>query len=140
MLTTTTEAAIDANAPLEDEDAGQGPIDSDEELTLVMAGLSNWNPQPVVPPIIHTPIDKRYQKERLYEQIFQATNGFTRDIFAVVGFGAQKMQGGKEKERDVEMGGTGGTVDEGRAVLEKRASGFNMTLPQRKQSGGVVRA
>ncbi|KAI0999220.1 hypothetical protein K3495_g8974 [Podosphaera aphanis] len=75
-------AAIDASAPLEDE-PGLGPVDSDEELTAVMHGLSNWNPQPVCPPIIQIPIERKYMRERLREQLSQATNGFTVNIFQV---------------------------------------------------------
>ncbi|KAI6246718.1 SAGA-associated factor 73 [Erysiphe necator] len=76
-------AAINANAPLEDEDPAQGPIDSDDELSTVMQGLSNWNPQPVVPPVVQIPIDRKYMRERLREQLAQATNGFTVNIFKI---------------------------------------------------------
>ncbi|POS83249.1 hypothetical protein EPUL_003928 [Erysiphe pulchra] len=76
-------AAINANAPLEDDDPTQGPIDSDDELSTVMQGLSNWNPQPAVPPIVQIPIDRRYMRERLREQLSQATNGFTVNIFKI---------------------------------------------------------
>ncbi|RKF56317.1 SAGA-associated factor 73 [Golovinomyces cichoracearum] len=77
------EAAIDANAPLEDDDMMLGPIDSDEELSTVMQGLSNWNPQPAVLPIVQIPIDRKYMRERLREQLSQATNGFTLNIFKI---------------------------------------------------------
>ncbi|TQS38780.1 hypothetical protein Golomagni_00707 [Golovinomyces magnicellulatus] len=77
------EAAIDANAPLEDDDSMLGPIDSDEELSSVMQGLSNWNPQPAVSPIVQIPIDRKYMRERLREQLSQATNGFTLNIFKI---------------------------------------------------------
>lgn len=76
-------AAIDANAPLEDDDMMLGPIDSDEELSTVMQGLSNWNPQPAVLPIVQIPIDRKYMRERLREQLSQATNGFTLNIFKI---------------------------------------------------------
>ncbi|SZF06129.1 unnamed protein product [Blumeria hordei] len=76
-------AAIDANAPLEDEDPTLGPIDSDEELSAVMHGFSNWNPRPAVPPLVQIPIDRKYMRERLREQLSQATNGFTLNIFKV---------------------------------------------------------
>ncbi|RKF55024.1 putative saga complex component [Erysiphe neolycopersici] len=76
-------AAINANAPLEDDDPTQGPIDSDDELSTVMQGLSNWNPQPAVPPVVQIPIDRKYMRERLREQLSQATNGFTVNIFKI---------------------------------------------------------
>lgn len=135
-------AAIDANAPLEDEEAGNGPVDSDEELTAVMHGLSNWNPQPVVPPLVHEPIEKKYMRQRLYEQLHNATNGFTVNIFKVVGYGAQTLAPGHpgllEQEGDAD-----GEIDNGQGlgigmngVAARRASGFNMQLPpQRRPSG-----
>ncbi|KAI9742632.1 MAG: hypothetical protein M1818_003773 [Claussenomyces sp. TS43310] len=78
-------AAIDANAPLEDEDdANAGPVDSDEEAAAVMAALSKWNPRPLVPQPIMMPIKRRYQRERLREQLDNATSGGTVNIFKVV--------------------------------------------------------
>jgi SAGA-associated factor 73 len=104
-----------------------------------MAGLSNWNPQPVVPPLVHVPIEKLYQKQRLYEQMFQATNGFTQNIFAVVGYGAQKLPPGhpglENSKKDVEMGGM-----ENDRVPDRRMSGFNMQQPpQRRPSASSQR-
>ncbi|KAH8784506.1 SCA7, zinc-binding domain-containing protein [Hyaloscypha sp. PMI_1271] len=135
-------AAIDANAPLEDEEAGNGPVDSDEELNAVMHGLSNWNPQPVVPPLVHEPIEKKYMRQRLYEQLHNATNGFTVNIFKVVGYGAQTLPPGHPGllEQD---GDADGEIDNGQGlgigmngVAARRASGFNMQLPpQRRPSG-----
>lgn len=83
LIITCSEAAINANAPLEDDDPTQGPIDSDDELSTVMQGLSNWNPQPAVPPVAQTPIERKYMRERLREQLSQATNGFTVNIFKI---------------------------------------------------------
>jgi hypothetical protein len=59
-----------------------------------MHGLSNWTPQPVVPPLVHEPIEKKYMRQRLYEQLHNATNGFTVNIFKVVGYGAQTLPPG----------------------------------------------
>jgi SAGA-associated factor 73 len=79
-----TEAAIDANAPLEDEDdANAGPVDSDEETTAVMGALAHWNPQPVVPQPILNPIRRQYSLARLHEQLQMATNGGRTNIFRV---------------------------------------------------------
>ncbi|CAG8960668.1 hypothetical protein HYFRA_00013436 [Hymenoscyphus fraxineus] len=130
-------AAIDANAPLEDEEAANGPVDEDEELTAVMAGLSNWNPQPVVPPLVHMPIEKIYMRQRLYEQLHNATNGFTVNIFKC-GDGAKKantdtihVDGLTDADGEVDLGV--GMAN----VAARRASGFNMQLPQRKVSGPI---
>jgi hypothetical protein len=140
------EAAIDANAPLEDEEAGNGPVDSDEELTAVMHGLSNWNPQPVVPPLVHEPIEKKYMRQRLYEQLHNATNGFTVNIFKVVGYGAQTLPAGHpglqehEGDADGEMDNAQGLGIGMNGVAARRASGFNMQLPpQRRPSGTAPR-
>ncbi|EHK97148.1 hypothetical protein M7I_7102 [Glarea lozoyensis 74030] len=138
------EAAIDANAPLEDEEAANGPVDSDEELTAVMHGLSNWNPQPVVPPLVHMPIEKIYMRQRLYEQLHNATNGFTVNIFKVNGDGEKKRPNADtihvDLDGDAEMDG-GVSLGTGMAnVAARRASGFNMQMPlQRKASGGIQR-
>jgi len=88
-------AAIDANAPLEDEDeANQAAVDSDEETAAVMGALANWNPQPVVPQPVFAPTKRQYQLARLHEQLQAATNGGRVNIFKVVGFGAQRLPDG----------------------------------------------
>ncbi|KAG5950116.1 hypothetical protein E4U53_005473 [Claviceps sorghi] len=85
-------AALDANAPVEDEDeANLGPVDSDEETGAVMSALSHWNPQPLIPQPLFAPIKRQYQFSRLHEQLQLATNGGRTNIFQVVGFGAQKF-------------------------------------------------
>ncbi|KAI1164206.1 SCA7-domain-containing protein [Nemania serpens] len=85
-------AALDANAPLEeDDDANGGPVDSDEETAAVMSALARWNPQPVIPQRVFTPIKRTYQLARLREQLQTATNGGRTNIFKVVGLGVQKL-------------------------------------------------
>ncbi|KAK4668405.1 SAGA complex subunit Sgf73 [Podospora pseudoanserina] len=109
-------AAIDANAPLEDEDdVNAAAVDSDEETAAVMAALAHWNPQPVVPQPVFTPIKRQYQLSRLHEQLQTATNGGRVNIFKVTGFGAQRLPDGHPGlfdaedapgEPDIIMGGT----------------------------------
>ncbi|KAH6661378.1 SCA7, zinc-binding domain-containing protein [Truncatella angustata] len=85
-------AALDANAPLEDEDEmNAAPVDSDEETAAVMSALARWNPQPVVPQPVFNPIRRTYQLARLHEQLQTATNGGRQHIFKVVGHGTQKL-------------------------------------------------
>lgn len=85
-------AALDATAPLEDaEEEDNGPVDSDEETAAVMSALSNWRPQPVVPQPVFQPIRRQYNLARLHEQLHMATNGGRTNIFAVQGFGAQRL-------------------------------------------------
>ena len=141
------EAALDANAPLEDEEAANGPVDSDEELTSVMHGLSNWNPQPIVPPLIHIPIERTYQKQRLYEQLHNATNGFTVNIFKVNGYGRQRlppdhpvnMLNGANGDGDAEGEAENPGINLGAGmatIASRRANGINLTMPpQRRPSG-----
>jgi SAGA-associated factor 73 len=135
-----TEAAIDANAPLEDEEEANGPFDSDEELQGVMTGLTNWNPQPLVQPEPQIPIQRKYQKEALYEQLRQATNGFTVNIFAVKGYGVQKLQPGHpgllnhlnadgDADADGEVDGAYGLSSGMQGAASRRASGFNIQMP-----------
>ncbi|KAH8653242.1 SCA7, zinc-binding domain-containing protein [Tricladium varicosporioides] len=134
-------AAIDANAPLEDEEAANGPVDSDEELTAVMHGLSNWNPQPVVPPLVHIPIEKQYMRQRLYEQLHNATNGFTVNIFKVVGEGAKKRSNGDTIHVDGDGDAEGELdhgVNAGLAVgVSRRPSGFNMQIPPQRRTSAT---
>ncbi|KAK0646256.1 SCA7, zinc-binding domain-containing protein [Cercophora newfieldiana] len=85
-------AAIDANAPLEEEDdINAGNVDSDEETAAVMGALAHWNPQPVVPQPVFQPIKRQYSLARLHEQLQNATNGGRINIFKVEGLGAQRI-------------------------------------------------
>lgn len=80
---------------MEDEDeANNGPVDSDEETAAVMSALASWNPQPVIPQPTFQPIKRQYQLARLHEQLQMATNGGRTNIFAVSGFGAQRLPEG----------------------------------------------
>ncbi|KUJ19596.1 SCA7-domain-containing protein [Mollisia scopiformis] len=138
-------AAIDANAPLEDEEEGNGPVDSDEELTAVMHGLSNWEPQPVVPPLVHVPIEKEYHRRRLRDQLMTATNNGTVNIFKVVGYGAQKLPPGHPGlQEEGPPGQNGEETAEGLGigmanVAARRASGFNMQMPPQRRPSGSQR-
>ncbi|KAI0512772.1 SCA7, zinc-binding domain-containing protein [Xylaria bambusicola] len=85
-------AALDANAPLEeDDDANGGPVDSDEETTTVMTALKRWKARPPLPQPIFEPLRRTYNLARLREQLQTATNGGRTNIFKVVGFGVQKF-------------------------------------------------
>ncbi|KAL2819907.1 SCA7, zinc-binding domain-containing protein [Aspergillus cavernicola] len=67
-------AAIDANAPLQDDLENNGPVDSDEEKDAVMAAISRSQPQPMV---THTLIStkKKYQYVRIKEMLSHALGG-----------------------------------------------------------------
>ncbi|KAI9167329.1 SAGA-associated factor 73 [Paramyrothecium foliicola] len=111
-------AALDANAPVEDDDElNTGPIDLDEETAAVMGALAHWKPQPLVPQPLFAPIKRQYQLARLHEQLQMATNGGRTNIFQVVGYGAQRLPDGHPGlldgedapgEPDVGMAGFGG--------------------------------
>lgn len=68
------EAAIDANAPLQDDLEPTGPVDSDEERDAVMAAISRSRPQPLV---THTlmPTRKKYQYVRMKEMLSNVLGG-----------------------------------------------------------------
>ncbi|KAK0621533.1 SCA7, zinc-binding domain-containing protein [Bombardia bombarda] len=128
-------AAIDANAPLEDEDeANAAAVDSDEETAAVMNALAHWNPQPVVPQPVFTSIKRQYHLARLHEQLQTATNGGRLNIFKVSGFGAQRLPEGHPGlyenddaagEPDTAMMGT----------FSRRSSSFSVSgAPQRQPS------
>ncbi|KAJ5762147.1 uncharacterized protein N7511_005529 [Penicillium nucicola] len=64
-------AAIDANAPLQEDIETNGPIDSDEERDSVMAAITRSNPQPLVQhPLITT--KSKYRYVRIKEQMSHA--------------------------------------------------------------------
>jgi len=70
-----TEAAIDANAPLQDDfDKDAGPVDSDEEKDAIMAAIARSRPQPLEQ---HIFIDTRrkYQYVRMKEMLSNALGG-----------------------------------------------------------------
>lgn len=81
-------AAIDANAPLQDEDldaALTGPVDSDEERDAVMTAVSRSlsRPQPLVTHTIF-PTRRKYQLVRMKEMLSNALNGNRNsNMFAV---------------------------------------------------------
>lgn len=83
------------------------------------------------------PIEKIYMRQRLYEQLHNATNGFTVNIFKC-GDGAKKTNnhtihadGSNDADGEVDLGV--GMAN----VAARRASGFNMQLPQRKVTGPI---
>ncbi|KAK8058959.1 hypothetical protein PG994_009407 [Apiospora phragmitis] len=124
-------AALDANAPLEDDDeANAGPVDSDEETAAVMNALARWNPQPVIPPPIFTPIKRTYQLARLHEQLQTATNGGRTNIFKVVGFGAQRLPD-NHIDNNVDMEDAPGEPD---FPVASARSSFSMQAPSRRPS------
>lgn len=71
--------------------AASATFDEDEEFRSVMVGASKWNPQPVVSPPVREPIEKTYLRQKLYEQLHEATKGFTVNIFKC-GEGAKKAK------------------------------------------------
>lgn len=95
-----TEAALDANAPIEDDDdPNAGPVDSDEEYNAVMSALKNWNPQPVVhQPQLNT-LKRETQLARLRQQLDAATDHGRKSIFKVKGWGAQRLPPGHPGHR-----------------------------------------
>lgn len=144
-MTTFSEAALDANAPLEDDDElGAGPVDSDEETAAVMSALAKWKPQPVVPQPVFTPIKRRYQQARLEEQLRTATNGGRVNIFKVVGYGAQTLPPGQPGLMDNED--APGEPDNADIIMggmssSRRSSTFGVNgQPQRKSSVGIGHA
>ncbi|RMJ22688.1 SAGA complex component [Aspergillus sp. HF37] len=69
-----SEAAIDANAPLQDDLENNGPVDSDEEKDSVMASIGRSHPEPLA---THTliPTKKKYQFVRIKETLSHALGG-----------------------------------------------------------------
>jgi SAGA-associated factor 73 len=106
-----------------------------------MHGLTNWNPLPLVAPLTQMPIERLYQKKRLYEQLHNATNGFTMNICKVVGYGAQKLPPGHtglldgEGDAEGDLDGVAGGLGHGiQGVASRRASALNLSLPQGRRA------
>lgn len=71
---TSTEAAIDANAPLQDDMDTNGPVDSDEEKDNVMAAIGRSNPQPLITQTVISTKNK-YRYVRIKEMLSHALGG-----------------------------------------------------------------
>ncbi|KZF21484.1 3-oxoacyl-synth [Xylona heveae TC161] len=67
-------AAIDANAPLQDEFEATGPVDSDEEKDNVMAALARSRPYPMESRILIS-TRRKYQYVRMKEMLSNALGG-----------------------------------------------------------------
>ncbi|KAM0247724.1 hypothetical protein ACHAQJ_009755 [Trichoderma viride] len=134
-------AALDANAPLEDDDdANNGPVDSDEETGAVMNALAHWNPQPLIPQPVFTPIRRQYQLARLHEQLQMATNGGRTNIFKVAGFGAQRMPGSHPGLLENEDAPGEPDVETISIPGSARQASFGMPAPPQRQASVVSRA
>ncbi|KAK3357100.1 SCA7, zinc-binding domain-containing protein [Lasiosphaeria hispida] len=133
-------AAIDANAPLEDDDElNAAAVDSDEETAAVMGALAHWNPQPVVPQPVFAPIKRQYQLARLHEQLQMATNGGRVNIFKVVGFGAQRLPEGHPSLYD----GDDAPGEPDPAMMgsfSRRSSSFSLSGPPQRRPSVTSRA
>jgi SAGA-associated factor 73 len=134
------EAAIDANAPVQDDDdVNAGTVDSDEETAAVMNALSHWNPQPVVPQPIFSPIKRTYQLARLHEQLMTATNGGRTNIFKVVGYGSQRLPDGHPGLYDVDE--AAGEPDPAMmGTFSRRSSSFSLQNPPQRRLSVASRA
>ncbi|KAI0481041.1 SCA7, zinc-binding domain-containing protein [Xylariaceae sp. FL0804] len=127
-------AALDANAPLEDDDeTNAGPVDSDEETAAVMGALARWNPQPIMPQPIFSPIKRKYQLARLHEQLQTATNGGRTNIFKVVGLGAQKLAD-HHNEVGMDLDDAPGEPDLSMMGGPRRSSSFSIQAAPRRPS------
>lgn len=106
----------------------------------MMGALATWNPQPLVPQPVFTPIKRQYQLARLHEQLQMATNGGRTNIFQVSGYGAQKLPEGHPGlmegedapgEPDLGIMGFGGS---------SRASSFGLSAPPQRRTSVTGRA
>lgn len=84
-----------------------------------------------------------YRKERLREQLLQATNGGLVDIFKVRGFEAQKLDGNVSLFGEIDGDDEGAFANAGMGIggggqmglAARRASGFQMNI---QMPGGIA--
>lgn len=93
------EAAIDANAPLQDDlENNGGPVDSDEEKDAIMAAIARSCPQPLEKNIM-VPTQRKYQYVRMKEMLSNALAGSQgRRLFAVGDTGVRASMSATETE------------------------------------------
>ncbi|RCI13906.1 hypothetical protein L249_7947 [Ophiocordyceps polyrhachis-furcata BCC 54312] len=125
-------AALDANAPVEDEDEiNNGPVDSDEETATVMSALAHWNPQPLIPQPVFNPIKRQYHLARLHEQLQLATNGGRTNIFQVNnGYGSRMPADGLPESEDA----PGEPELAGMAASRSASFGIGGAVPPQRRS------
>jgi hypothetical protein len=70
----SVEAAIDANAPLQDDFENNGPVDSDEERDAIMAAVSRSHPRPLETHVL-MPTRKKYHYVRMKEMLSNVLGG-----------------------------------------------------------------
>ena len=138
LLTEVTEAAIDANAPLLDDVAeNAGPVDSDEETELVMAGIARSRPRPL-DQHVHVPMRRKCNYLRVKEMLSNALGGARGSVFAGVG------GGGAAAAAAASAGAADRGEGDGRRLSfaqpgSARASGAGpVAVPSRKPSGSAV--
>ena len=147
MLTRPAEAAIDANAPLLDDAADEaGPVDSDEETELVMAGLARARPRPL-DQHVHVPMRRKCHYLRVKELLSSALGGARGSVFAGVGAAASTASAAAASAGAGAgaSGGGGGGEGDGRRMSFAQPGGARPpgpgtgAAPSRKPSGaGVV--
>ncbi|KAI9826306.1 MAG: Dcp1p-Dcp2p decapping enzyme complex alpha subunit [Thelocarpon impressellum] len=127
-------AAIDANAPLQDEmDSNAGPVDSDEEKDAIMAAIARSRPQPLESRIF-VPTRRKYQYIRMKGLLSGALGGSRGGgLFSTGDAGPRGMFAG-----DQASGGGQGASYSSSPVLgagSSDASGQRLSLMQQAVSG-----
>ena len=102
ILTTMvcTGAAIDANAPLQDDfELANGPVDSEEERDAVMAAITRAQPQPLATKTLILPRTK-YQYVRMKEMLHNALGGSRGSgLFASARIAAEKQNQQQQQQQ-----------------------------------------
>jgi hypothetical protein len=160
----TTEAAIDANAPLADDfQDPSGPVDSDDEKDLIMAAIARSRPKPLAQHIF-VPVRRKYAYVRMKEMLGHALMGSKGSIFGSAAAAAAAVEAPAPQPSGAAGASAGGgaapvmTIEqERRASMLAAASGVappnrtgstggggggggGMGMPQRKASQSSVMA
>ncbi|KAL1964997.1 hypothetical protein VTN77DRAFT_6197 [Rasamsonia byssochlamydoides] len=120
-------AAIDANAPLQDDFDTNGPVDSDEERDAVMAAISRSCPRPLETHVL-MPTRKKYHYVRMKEMLSNVLGGARGGGLFSTGDSAGRGLFGQSAESPPL---TSPTVPETSADASKKAAVTQSSAPSR---------
>ncbi|KAI9737058.1 MAG: Mitochondrial beta-keto-acyl synthase [Cirrosporium novae-zelandiae] len=133
-------AAIDANAPLQDDFENSGPIDSDEETDAIMAAIAHVKSRPLEQARM-IPCRRKYQYVRMKEMLSSALSGYRGDgLFSAAnqdhqGYGyTNNIMGSPIGNANTEVNGISAGEHNRKSSLAQQAMGRAMHSAQASMS------